>query len=123
MIKIDKGSTLCYIGPTSNKMDSMKSHLANCACGACHNKRVANGTQEAYERELRAATDKVLKSVAVQVHPQTTINTLVSATKAMPGGETDLGFAKNLFQTVQGVKFDDKCPHGSPFYACMPCSH
>ena len=47
----------------------------------------------------------------------------IVAAKAMPGGDTDVGFAKNLFQTVQGVKFDDKCPHGLPFYACMPCSH
>ena len=37
--------------------------------------------------------------------------------------DTDVGFVKNLFQTVQGVKFDDKCPHGLPYYACMPCSH
>lgn len=32
-------------------------------------------------------------------------------------------FAKNLFQKVQGVKNDNKCPHGMPFYACMPCRH
>ena len=42
---------------------------------------------------------------------------------AMPGGDTEDGFAKNLFQTIQGVKYDDKCPHGMPYYACMPCSH
>jgi hypothetical protein len=32
-------------------------------------------------------------------------------------------FVKSLFKTVQGVNYDDKCPHGLPFYACMPCSH
>jgi hypothetical protein len=37
--------------------------------------------------------------------------------------ETDVDFAKSLFKSVQGVNFDDKCPHGLPFYACMPCSH
>jgi hypothetical protein len=36
---------------------------------------------------------------------------------------TDDEFAKSLFKVVQGVNFDDKCPHGLPFYACMPCSH
>jgi hypothetical protein len=50
----------------------------------------------------------------------------IAAAKAMPGGDTEDGFAKNLFQTIQtiqGVKHDDKCPHGMPYYACMPCSH
>jgi len=47
----------------------------------------------------------------------------IAAAKDMPGGNTEDGFAKNLFQTIQGVKYDDKCPHGMPFYACMPCSH
>ena len=37
-------------------------------------------------------------------------------------GKTD-EFIKNLFQTVQGVKYDDRCPHGLPYYACMSCSH
>ncbi len=32
-------------------------------------------------------------------------------------------FIKNLFQKVQGVKYDDRCPHGLPYYACMSCSH
>jgi len=47
----------------------------------------------------------------------------MAAAAAMPGGDTEDGFAKNLFQTIQGVKHDDKCPHGMPYYACMPCSH
>lgn len=32
-------------------------------------------------------------------------------------------FIKNLFQSVQGVKYDALCPHGLPYYACMSCSH
>jgi hypothetical protein len=31
-------------------------------------------------------------------------------------------FAKNLFAAM-GTPHDSKCPHGLPFYACMPCSH
>jgi hypothetical protein len=47
----------------------------------------------------------------------------IDKAKAMPGGNTDDGFLKNLFQTVQGVKHDALCPHGLPYYACMSCSH
>ena len=36
----------------------------------------------------------------------------IAAAKVMPGGDTHDGFAKNLFQTAQGVNHD-KCPHGS----------
>jgi hypothetical protein len=47
----------------------------------------------------------------------------IAEAKAMPGGSTEDGFLKNLFKTVQGVNYDDKCPHALPFYACMSCSH
>jgi hypothetical protein len=30
---------------------------------------------------------------------------------------------KSIWNIVQGVNFDDKCPHGLPFYTCMPSSH
>jgi hypothetical protein len=29
---------------------------------------------------------------------------------------------KSIFAGL-GTPFDSKCPHGLPFYACMPCSH
>lgn len=35
-------------------------HIGNCACGSCYNKRVADGTQDAYMASLRAETDRVL---------------------------------------------------------------
>jgi hypothetical protein len=44
------------------------------------------------------------------------------ASKVMPVNTQD-GFVKNLFQSVQGVKYDARCPHGLPYYACMNCSH
>jgi hypothetical protein len=47
----------------------------------------------------------------------------IAAARNLPGGQTEIGFAKNLFKTVQGVSYDSKCPHGLPFYACMGCSH
>jgi hypothetical protein len=68
-----------------------------CACRECHAKRVANGTSDAYMKRCQDATDKVLLA--------------------------DNNFVKNLFKVVQGVNYNDKCIHGLPFYACMPCSH
>lgn len=101
-------------------------HVLRCACGACHNKRVANGTDAEYSAWVHT------QAAAIMSRPPRSAAILSAAEKAdsaiadalnMPGGETDAGFVKNLFQTVQGVKFDDKCPHGLPFYACMSCSH
>ena len=172
-------------------MASSPAHSFMCACGECHKKRVADGTQEAYERELRANTDKVFASLKAEYHELTAPAPRVAEeeinpplcykcnkTRAWRGecidcymanhskrvferGEwrmpdthnirqgyymeeeyyaqqhrrqraeskqtqqkpLELDLVKALFQTVQGVNFDDKCPHGEPFYACMSCSH
>jgi len=118
-------------------------HVVNCACGSCYHKRVAEGTQDAYLASLRAETDKILaktlytgtfspkdSSIGGARSPIEGIlaaarhaDDAIAEAKKMPGGSTDDGFVKNLFKTVQGVEFDSKCPHGLPFYACMPCSH
>jgi len=115
-------------------------HVVNCACGSCYNKRVANGTQEAYMASLHADVDKVLErmdfygstgktprapsaSIAGILSAAAEADDAISAAKKMPGGSTEDGFVKNLFKTVQGVEFDSKCPHSLPFYACMSCSH
>ena len=174
-------------------------HHSKCACGKCHEKRVADGTQDAYMRELRAETDRVLRRPKEDNNPPlcykckkqrawrgecvecymaqhsqrvfergewrmpdthnirqgyymeeehyarahrlaaskqsaegalsslsaaaTNADNAIVEAKAMPAGETELGFLKNLFETVQGVKYDSMCPHGEPFYACMCCSH
>ena len=75
-------------------------HAAFCTCDLC-NKRPLKKAEDAFVMAAKG----------------------IAAAKAMPGGDSEDGFAKNLFQTVQGVKHDDKCPHGMPYYACMPCSH
>lgn len=117
-------------------------HATKCACGDCHRKRLADGTQEAYERELRAETDRVLRrikednegphaaskqsaegAVSSPSAAATNAGNAIVEAKRMPGGDTESGFLKNLFETVQRVKYDSKCPHGEPFYACMCCSH
>ena len=78
-----------------------------CACGACHNIRVMNGTADAYSKACRDASAAVLRR----------------GCSPDLGRNTELELIKNLFQTVQGVAYDSQCPHGMPFYACMNCSH
>ena len=76
-----------------------------------HKKRVAAGTDGEYtpiEQQKNQAPPKLERKSGPVSKLQ----------------EADLdAIAKNLFQTVQGVNHDDKCPHGIPFYACMGCSH
>jgi len=79
-------------------------HVPRCACGICHNKRVANGTDAEYSAWVHAQSAALL-------------------TRPPRSGDSESDFVKNLFKVGQGVNFDDKCPHGLPFYACMPCSH
>jgi len=108
-------------------------HVPRCACGACHNKRVANGTQAEYETWVHAEAAAVLSRPprsSVSVNPMMALlsagakaDSAIASARNMPEGDSEMGFLKNLFQTVQGVKFDDKCPHDLPFYACMSCSH
>jgi len=47
---------------------------------------------------------------------------IAKATIMSGGGPDKPDFAKNLFAAM-GTPHDSKCPHGLPFYACMPCSH
>lgn len=134
--------------PSAVPLRRSDEHVAQCACGACYNKRVANGTQDAYMAKLRADTSAILarkprrytgaysptessmggarggsSPIEGMLGAATQADEAISAARKMPGGSTKDGFAKNLFQTVQGVNYDDKCPHGLPFYACMSCSH
>ena len=46
----------------------------------------------------------------------------ISTAAAKAGGADKPDFAKELFAAM-GTPHDSKCPHGLPFYACMPCSH
>ena len=106
-----------------------KHDIETCACCSCYAEREKNGTEDAYMAKLRLETDKVLSKYREKPVLTNLLNAAamaddaISAARKMPGGSTDTGFARNLFQTVQGVNYDDKCPHGLPFYACMPCSH
>ena len=107
-------------------------HVPRCACGICYRKRLANGTQEEYSALVHAEAAAVLSRPprSVTANPMMALlsaadgaDSAIAQARKMPEGDSEMGFLKNLFQTVQGVKFDDKCPHDLPFYACMSCSH
>jgi hypothetical protein len=101
-------SEVGYGGPPPSYTPTPDVHnIDKCACSKCHKTRVANGTQDAYMAKLRAETDKVLGSLVTKPS----------------SGKLDGDFVKNLFKSVQGVNYDDKCPHALPYYACMSCSH
>lgn len=169
-------------------MSSVTHDVSKCACGVCHLKRVESGAQDAYERHLRAATDKALERLKwgedsepedeeekggddsapplcykckksrawrgecvdcyMAQHSQRVFvrgdwrlpdthnirrgywmeeeqyaHMRRSEAERRAAAKAESGFAKNLFEKVQGVKHDTQCPHGLPFYACMPCSH
>ena len=46
----------------------------------------------------------------------------ISVAAAKAGGADKPDFAKELFAAM-GTPHDSTCPHGLPFYSCMPCSH
>ena len=46
----------------------------------------------------------------------------ISVAAAKAGGVNSEGFVKELFAAM-GTPYDSTCPHGLPFYSCMPCSH
>jgi hypothetical protein len=109
-------------------------HVPRCACGICHKKRVADGTQAEYSAWVKEETDKVLnryihtsRCACCECYSKRVSNGTDGEYYAWVQEETDTvlkpDFVKQLFKTVQGVNFDDKCPHGLPFYACMSCSH
>ena len=103
--------------------DIMKPHSDRCACVACYRKRIADGTDAEYFAWVQAEADAVIGRPKDPVIAAAAADSAIAAARIMPGGDTDVGFAKNLFKTVQGVNYDDKCPHALPFYACMSCSH
>jgi hypothetical protein len=112
---------------SSPSLRHTRPHLTDCACGVCHRARVANGTQDAYMARLTAETDRVLarEFQTDRYTSSASIDGMLGTAHPMHASRSGLDddFVKNLFKAVQGVEYDSKCPHGLPFYACMPCSH
>jgi hypothetical protein len=86
-----------------------KHNVENCPCGTCHKARVDSGTADEYLARVRARSQALAKSAP-------------GIGAACGGGANQPGFAEALFAAM-GTPHDSKCPHGLPFYACMPCSH
>ena len=109
-------------------------HVPRCACGACHKERVAAGTHQEYVNDVQKAANAVYESLDIplpgRISPVTKIEEnlinvgdSIAKARKMEGGDTGQGFVKNLFKTIQGPSYNDKCPHTLPYYACMSCSH
>jgi len=115
------------LSPTGSNEYKYSHNVDTCACGNCHKSRVDSGTQDAYEKRIRAKVNEVLKDK--QEHKPFVCQCAnckgFTANKAAVSKEShgkQLEDAKAIFAAM-GTPFDSKCPHGLPFYACMPCSH
>ena len=115
-------------------------NVDTCACGTCYKSRVDSGTEQAYAKRCKDAADAVMAKMAKplqRVEPPplqrqnsvmgllqaaTNADTAIAKASAASGGTNHPDFAKALFAAM-GTPHDSKCPHGMPFYACMPCSH
>ena len=138
ILPCEHGYTHCVVCPEPSKRNppsnyDYKHRIEECACGTCHKARVDSGTQEAYERKLRERSSATLSYSRTYESVSSGITQLIQASvkadeaiakaTAMSGGGPDQpDFAKNLFAAM-GTPHDSKCPHGLPFYSCMPCSH
>ena len=86
-------------------------HSTNCMCGVCFWKREAKEGRYPPVVAPRPAT--VTRNL---MPPQNIVSTVMAACS----NQDDM--AKQIFAAM-GTPYDSKCPHGLPFYACMPCSH
>ena len=89
-------------------------HVTDCACGPCFWAREKTKKPETMPPRLAmmSTIDSLLEIAA------TTDRNILAAKKVR-----DAEIIKNLFKIVQGVEFNGLCPHGQPYYSCMPCSH
>ena len=131
-LRCEHGFTHCVVCPqplTHVQQTKYTHRVDECACGICYKARVDAGTQEAYERKIRERSNaysysRTYESVASDMkNACLNADQAIAKATAMSGGGPDKpDFAKNLFAAM-GTPHDSKCPHGLPFYACMPCSH
>jgi hypothetical protein len=131
--RCEHGFIHCVVCPqplTQVQQTKYTHRVDECACGICYKARVDAGTQEAYERKIRDRANIVLSTSRTYESVKSCLSQAclhadlaIAKASAMSGGGPDKpDFAKNLFAAM-GTPHDSKCPHGLPFYACMPCSH
>lgn len=111
------GAAMPVAKPVAKEVDIHD--MAKCACGACYNERMKNGTSDAYMAWCQAESNKVLDELMLKSN----IARNPAPNPAPNPSPISDDMIKDLFKVVQGVNYDDKCPHGIPFYACMSCSH
>ena len=92
----EMGQALCGLGWSKVTAVSYdyKHVVDTCPCGTCYKARVDSGTEDAYKRAQEAAT-----SVKTKPQPEAS----AKATTNHPDGSA--------------------CPHGLPFYVCLPCAN
>lgn len=117
--------------PAAQKASSpyeYKHNVDSCACGTCHKARMDSGTADEYLARVQARSHAVFWGPQQAAKPAISIaaaaadTAIAKASAACGGSPTHPDFAKQLFAAM-GTPHDSKCPHGLPFYACMPCSH
>ena len=130
-LRCEHGFIHCVVCPQPLASEyNYKHNVETCACGTCHKARVDSGTQEAYERKIHERSNAVVSHSRTYETVQPSLSqaclnadlAIAKATTMSGGGPDKPDFAKNLFAAM-GTPHDSKCPHGLPFYACMPCSH
>jgi len=99
-------------------------NVDTCACGTCYKSRVDSGTEDAYLKRCQEKTNAVLQRKEIPaLQRQNSVMGIGQAQSTIRNGAPGHpDFAKALFAAM-GTPHDSKCPHGMPFYACMPCSH
>jgi hypothetical protein len=133
-----------YSSPYTHNVDT-------CACGNCHKSRVDSGTQDAYYKRCKEASAAALAALPAKMEAERLKRqesyqqeqqkacgggsitrmldaaanvdiAIAKASEACGGSTGHPDFAKQLFAAM-GTPHDSTCPHGLPFYSCMPCSH
>lgn len=95
-------------------------HLPNCACGVCFWEREAKEGRYPPKSPPRAAPEPAPSPIGAILQEAKRVDTVINKALIASGGGGDL--AKEIFAAM-GTPFDSTCPHGLPFYSCMPCSH
>jgi len=108
--------------PKASAPYDYKHNVETCACGTCHKARVDSGTADAYLKRCQENARGVQEKQQGVASAMSKATAAISAAAAKSGGIDKPDFAKNLFDAM-GTPHDSTCPHGLPFYACMPCSH
>jgi hypothetical protein len=103
-----------------NKPETVEHNVDECPCGTCYISRLESGTEDAYYKRVHEASMAAFASLPTNIETRSD-ESVTTAINPLGSVETP-DLAKDIFAAM-GTPHDSKCPHGMPFYACMPCSH